>query len=72
VVPLEVATPLLLLVLPLVLPLEVATPLPLVLPTEAAAVAPPPPSLFESDSAGAHEIATQLARVTPKASRLNV
>ncbi|KYF48005.1 hypothetical protein BE08_15555 [Sorangium cellulosum] len=66
-VPLEVATP-----LPLALPLEVAPPLPLALPTEPLAVAPPPPSLFESDSAGAHEIATPLARVTQKASRLNV
>ena len=71
VVPLEVATPLPL-ALPLALPLEVAAPLPLVLLTEPVAVAPPPPSLFESDSAGEHEIATQLARVTQKASRLNV
>ncbi|AUX39029.1 hypothetical protein SOCE26_004110 [Sorangium cellulosum] len=55
-----------------VVPLEVATPLPLALLTEPVAVAPPPPSLFESDSAGAHEIAAQLARVTQKASRLNV
>ncbi|WP_437717105.1 hypothetical protein WMF45_12250 [Sorangium sp. So ce448] len=70
--PLELATPLLLLVLPLELLLEVATPLPPVLPTELLAVAPPPPSLFESDSAGAHEIAAQLARVTQNASRLNV
>ncbi|WP_044966892.1 hypothetical protein [Sorangium cellulosum] len=70
-VPLEVAAPLLL-ALPLALLLEVATPLPLPLLTELVAVAPPPPSSFESDSAGAHEIATQLARVTQKASRLNV